>query len=230
MKKVLLGMLLVASLLAAVVGIGCASLSSYITPAEIDKRAVKFVVEAGVADPNEFRGWANLEKAIKLDAYVGMAYEVREVAIKQMQENLQLDYNHLNAVVTKNKNDAIAREEALFADGGALSTLLAAGGFGAFAGFLGLMRKRPGDLTPDDLRQATEEIIQEVDIKESQFNQVVVGIEKFMKNKDGIAAVVNGESSAADKTDALLSLLKTVLSKEQDSLTRQEVGKAKAAV
>ena len=229
MKKVLIGLVLVLGAMATAIGIGCASMSKYITPATIDRHAVKFVVESGVADANEFKGWANLEKAVKLESYVNMAYEVREQAIRQMKEDLQLNYNHLTSVVSRNREEAQAREEALFADGGALSTILAASGLGAFTGLIGLMRKRPGDLTKEDVEKATAGLRQEVGIKDAQFQQVVIGLEKFMKNKDDIGTAVNGDSPAA-RVDAVLALMKTYLKKEQDSSTQQEVGKVRATV
>jgi hypothetical protein len=159
-----------------------------------------------------------------------MSYEVREQAIKQMRENLQLNYNHLNQIVTRNMNDAKAREEALFADGGAISTLLAAGGLGAFTGILGLLRKRPGDMTKDDFQRAVEPIQAQIGMKDQQFAQVVTGVEKFLKSKEQIAAVFSKDTDAAQKTDELLEMMKTFLGKSQDASTQQEVAKVRVTV
>lgn len=230
MKKVLIGLVLVLSALTAAVGIGCASLSEYATPASIDKKAVKFVVESGVADLNEFKGWANLHKALKLDSYVDMAYEVRHTALKHELENLTIDYNHLNDIVTKNLEDAQRREEELFADGGAFSTILTASGLGAFTGLLGLFRKRPGDMTKEDFQKAIEPIQGQIGIKEQQFAQVVTGVEKIMKGKDQITSLLTKDGDPATKTDEILKLFKTYLGRTQDAATQQEVAKVRAAV
>jgi len=230
MKKLLIRLVLVLSVLTTVVGIGCASLSEYITPGTIDRRAVKFVEESGVSQPGEFNGWPSLHKALKLDVYVDMAYEVRYTTLKQSIEDLQIDYNHLNAIVTKNLEDAQLREAELFADGGVLSTILTASGLGAFTGMLGLMRRRPGDMSPEDFRKAVEPIQGQVGIKEKQFAQVVLGVEKIMKGKDQIASLLTKEGDAATKTDELLKLFKTYLGRTQDAETQQEVAKVRATV
>ena len=205
-------------------------MSAYITPASIDKKAVEFVVESGVADPNEFKGWANLHKALKLDSYVDMAYEVRHTVLKQEIENLVISYNHLNEIVTKNLEDAQKREEALFADGGAFSTILTASGLGAFTGLLGLFRKRPGDMTKEDFQKAVASVQGELGIKDQQFAQVVTGVEKIMKGKDQITSLLTKEGDAATKTDEILKLMKTCLGRAQDASTQQEVAKVRATV
>jgi hypothetical protein len=230
MKKLLFGMVLVVSLLIAAAGIGCASLSEYATPAIINQRAVDFVVESGVADPNEFEGWPNLHKALKLDSYVDMAYEIRYTTLKQSIENLEIDYGHLNDIVTKNLEAAQEREQELFADGGVLATALTAGGLGSFVGLLGLFRKRPGDMTKEDFQRAIEPIQGELGVKDQQFAQVITGVERFMKHKDEITSLLSKDGDAAEKTDQVLKLMKTYLGRSQDASTQQEVAKVRAVV
>jgi len=230
MKKLLFGVILLVSLAIAGMGIGCAAMSEYATPATINPRAVDFVVETGVADPNEFKGWPNLHKALKLDSYVDMAYEIRFTTLKQSIEDLQIDYSHLNEIVTKNLQDAQEREQELFADGGILATALTAGGLGSFVGLLGLFRKRPGDMTKEDFQKAIEPIKGELGIKDQQFAQVVTGVEKIMKNKDQIASLLTKEGDAATKTDEIIKLMKTCLGRTQDAATQQEVAKVRATV
>jgi len=230
MKKLLFGVILLVSLIIAGIGIGCASMSEYVTPATINQRAVEFVVESGVGDPNEFKGWPNLHKALKLDSYVDMAFEVRYTILKQSIEDLQIDYNHLNDIVTQNLVDAQEREEELFADGGFLATALTAGGLGSFVGLLGLFKKRPGDMTKEDLQKAIEPIKGELGIKDQQFAQVVTGFERFMQHRDEITSVLSKDTDAAEKTDTLLKLMKTYLGRAQDASTQQEVAKVRATV
>lgn len=215
-SKIAVGLL---SLVAIVGSIGCASMSSLLTPATIDKRAVKYADGAGVIDANEFDGYQNLEKALRLKQAVETAYQVKSLAIKQMQERNQLDYDTLNEVATKNWELAQAREEKLFGPQGLLTLGLGMTGMGALAGFVGLMRKRPGDLTPQDLENAVAGLKLESDSKAQQFAQVVTGVEKFMK-----------ANSKDEKMDMVIDQLKSYLKAEQDAATKVEVAKVKAIV
>ncbi len=232
MKKLLITIVLILSLAAAGIGIGCASLSEYLTPATRNDRAVNYVVDSGVADVNDYSGYFNLEKALRLSVDVTAAKEVKDLAIKQMHEENQLLYNQLNAVVTHNLELAQAREEYLFdPQSGLLSMGLTAAGLGTFTGLLGLFRKRPGDLTPQDVEKATVGLRNQVGMKDSQFAQVVTGVEKFMKHKDQLVPILQDSTKPPmEKVDALLAVLKTYLGKEQDQTTRQEVAKVKATV
>jgi len=219
MKLRTLVVICILSLVAVSASIGCASLSEFLTPATIDPRAVSYVVEAGVADANEFKGWKNLEKALRLDSAVDSAYEVQALAIQQMEEKNQLDYALLNDVVSKNLKSAQAREETLFGSEGLISLGLGMAGMGGFAGLLGLSRKRPGDLTPSDFEAAIVPFKGEAAIREKQFAQVVTGVERFIKAK-----------SKDEKMDTVLKELKTFLGRAQDETTAVEVAKVRAIV
>src|SRR5512143_2530650 len=93
-------------ILALGLGIGCASLSEYVTPATVDQKAVEYAASAGVVDANDFDGYANLEKAIRLEVAVKSAYEVKTLALTQMQEKNQLDYGILSGVTMGNTKTA----------------------------------------------------------------------------------------------------------------------------
>lgn len=162
------------------IGVGCAALSEYVTPASIDQKAVEYVVKAGVADANDFKGYANLEKAIRLELMVENAYEVVTLALEQMREKNQLDYSILRGVVINNTKVAREREELLFGETGLLAVGLGALGAGGLGSILGLMRKRPGDITPQELEAALADVKGEVTAKDRQVIEIVKGVQKFL--------------------------------------------------
>ncbi len=183
--KTILTLLCIAAL---AIGIGCASLSEYVTPAAIDQKAVEYAVGAGVAEPNDYAGYANLEKAIRLEVAVENAYEVKLLALAQMQEKNQLDYGILRGVVVNNTKIARAREEQLFGETGLLSVGLSALGAGGLAGMLGLMRKRPQDWSPEEMESALAELKGSVSGKDRQLIEVVKGVQSFINTNPGEAA------------------------------------------
>ncbi len=198
------------------VGIGCASLSEYLAPAAIDQQAVEYAASAGVAEPNDFAGYANLEKAIRLETAVASAYEVKALALTQMQEKNKLDYEILRGVVATNSAAARDRETQLFGETGLLSLGMTALGFGGLTGLLGLMRKRPGDITTQEMEQAVASIKGEVTTKDKQIIEIVKGVQKFLdKNPKG--------SISGDELRACLG--------EAESMdTKQTVAVAKAGL
>jgi len=194
-------------------GVGCAALSEYITPASIDQKAVEYAVNAGVVTAEEFKGFANLEKAIRLETAVDNAYEIKTLALDQMKQKNQLDYGILKDVVTCNSQIAREREEKLFGETGLLSTGLTALGFGAFTGVLGLMRKRPGDVTQQEMEKVVADVKGEVTTKDRQMIEIIKGVQKF----------INIGSNGAD-------ILKECLTAEQSADTRQTVAIVKATL
>jgi hypothetical protein len=210
--------LLVAASLVMLAGIGCAALSEYITPAAVDPRAVAYVEKAGVADSNDFDGFPNLEKAIRLEAAVGAAYEVTSLALTQMVEKNELDYGILKGAVANNLKTARDREEKLFGETGLLSTGLTALGFGTLTGLVGLMRKRPGDVTPQEMESVVADVKGEVTVKDRQFIELVKGVQTFLnKYKDDVTSVVDVE-------------LKAALSAAQSADTKQAVAVVKTTL
>jgi len=203
-------------ILALALGIGCASLSDYITPATVDQQAVAYAVSAGVVEPNAFKGYANLEKAIRLELAVQNAFEIRDLALVQMKEKNQLDYGILRGVVVGNTKVARAREEQLFGETGLLSMGLSLFGIGGLGGLLGLMRRRPGDITPQEMEQALIEVKGEVTTKDRQFIEVVKGVQGFldMHQKEAIAMELKAYISKARSVDTkqAIAVAKTVIS------------------
>jgi len=160
-----------------VFGIGCAALSYYITPADIDKEAVAYAVKAGVADPNDYRGYQNLYKAEKLNVDVGEAHSMYQFNFEQLIAKDNFDYSRHSQSVAANLVAGKQREEALFGPTGILSMGLTLAGFGTLTGYLGLMRKRPRDIAKEEADKLLAEATTE---KQKQFAQLVLGIKKFM--------------------------------------------------
>lgn len=215
MKKVAIGLMAVILL---AVALGCAAVSELVTPATVDQKAVSYAAEAGVIDENEFAGYGNLYKANRLKEAIDTAFQVKSLSIRQMQERNELDYNALNQVVTANRAAALQREEVIFGEKGILP--LAAGllGFGGLTGAIGLMRKRPGDVTPEEVQMAIVEATGDADAEAAnrarQFVEVVKGVQTFLEKHKG---------------DATGAELKEALAKLQSADTKQEVAVVKAA-
>lgn len=205
--------IIIISLMAITFGVGCASLSQYITPADIDPKAVEYAVEAAVAEPNEFAGWPNLDKALKLESAVNNAHATIQLSLLQQIDKDQLRYGQLNNITVTNRQIAQSREQQLFGPEGLLTMGLSMAGFGTLTGVIGLMRKRPQDITPEELAQAISGKESELTEKQKQFVELVKGIQNFINTKPDVA-----ES------------LKTELARVQSADTKTEVAKIKVTI
>lgn len=177
MRKIALLMALV-----FIVG-GCIAstvLSELVTPATVNKAAVKYAAEAGVIDANSYRGYANLAKAKRLKVAMNSAYAVKTLSLDQMRDRNELDFGILMEVVNRDNDSAEQREEIIFGKTGLISAILPALGLGGFGGILGLMRKRPGDITKDELGSALATAGMEVDEQHEMLTEVVTGVQKFI--------------------------------------------------
>lgn len=212
--------LIVISLLMMITGMGCVALSHLITPAEVDKAALRYAVDAGVADYNDYDAWyPNLDEATRLKDDVDNAHIVNQEKLRHLMEKDVTQHGIHQAVTTSNYQRGMQREEALFGEKGLLSMGLTMLGVGGFTGLLGLMRKRPGDLSKEEvetaLTTATGKTKEELSAKEKQFVQLVKGVAEFMKSQES-----NGNK------DAVLAL-KSIMDKYQDSQTKVAVAAAK---
>ena len=211
--KILTVTVILFSVFAILAGLGCASLSQYITPADIDPKAVDYAVEAAVAEPNEFAGWPNLDKALKLESAVNNAHATIQLALLQQIDKDQLRYGQLNNITVTNRQIAQAREQQLFGPEGLLTMGLSMAGFGTLTGIVGLMRKRPSDITPEELAQAISGKESELTEKQKQFVELVKGIQNFINTKPDVAET-----------------LKTELARVQSADTKTEVAKIKVTI
>lgn len=212
--------IVILSLILIAGGIGCAALSNYVTPAEIDRGAVEYVVAADVAESEDYGGYPNLVKANKLKEDVDIAHTVNQFDLQHLLQKDTLDYSIHKDVVATNVVVSQQREEMLFGETGLLSLGLSMAGMGTLTGFLGLMRKRPGDVTSAELQQtvaeATGSTFEELDEKQTQFVQLVSGVSKFMETlKD---------------SPAVLASMKHIFNETQDTETQIAVSEVKLSV
>jgi len=195
-------------------GLGCVALSEYVTPASIDVRAVEYVDAAGVADANDFAGYGNLFKATKLANAVGKAYQVNQQTLSQLIDKDSLLYSHLAETTQSNQKAAAAREKMLFSEKGLIAMGFSLAGFGTLTGLIGLARKRPKDITPDQLNKAIAGKNAELSDTQKQVAELVKGIQNFIEIPDGSPVTV--------KT------LKDELAKAQSDETKKAVAVLKA--
>lgn len=217
MKTVIL---ILISLIAISAGLGCAALSEYITPARIEPKAIVYAADAGIADPESFDGYQNLEKAIRLEAAVNAAHQAIQFSYAQLMEKDNLDYALLNDLVMNNLSIARAREESLFGEAGLLSIGLSMAGAGGLAGLIGLMRKRPGDITKEEMESALTDIHGELSEKDRQFLEIIKGVQHFIDINDTGTKQVDGASA--------VSALKVSLSAAQSANTKTAIATIKA--
>ena len=212
MKKTNLVIVLI-SVLAILGGMGCAVFSHIVTPAQIDQRAVDYTAKSGVTEPNSFDGYGNLDKAIKLENAVHDAHQLVQLDLMQLIDKDNLYYAQLNEITSSNRQTAQLREEQLFGKQGLLSLGLSMAGFGTLTGLIGLMRKRPGDITPVELKQAVAGKDAVLTKKELQFAELVKGVQNFM-----------------DTFPDTSKTLKDELAKTQSADTKTEVAKIKTVI
>jgi len=209
------------SLMLIFAGVSCVALSRYVTPAEVDRKAVEYVVSTGIAEPNDFKGYPNVDKAGKLKDGVDSAHEVIQLELEQMKEKDNLEYSIHKDVVTSNYKAGQEREEILFGEKGLVPLGLGMLGFGTLTGFAGLMRKRPGDVTSQDMEQAiaqaTGKTADELSEKEKQLVEIVKGVQKFM-------------NTYRDKSPEILSNMKEAFDKTQDVSTQVAVARIKKQI
>lgn len=206
-----------------VCGVGCVALSHHLTPAEIDTQAVQYAVEAGVAEASEFEGYGNLYKADKLKRLVDAAHQTNQFTFEQLAQGDMLKYNQVQHRATVNRQRALEMESALFAADGLLPIGLTALGASGLAGFIGLMRKRPGDYTEEELREATAS-------QSKQFQELVIGIQGIFKSVEGIsfdAPTDEDKERIHDLKLALIEKIKTILDSTQDTDTQVAVATLK---
>ena len=184
-------------------GMGCAALSHYLTPADIDARAVEYTVEAGIATPEQYTGFGNLIKAHRLAQDVDHAHAQVQFDLVSLMQKDTLRYSQLRGTVTQNLQAAQQREDLLFGESGLLTLGLTAAGAGGLAGFAGLMRKRPGDLTPEELQAATADL-------SKQRQQLVLGVHKMFKTVEEFRTIDPG-ASELEHLDQKLNVLREML-------------------
>ena len=219
MKK----LLVLVSLVCIMLGMGCVAASQLLTYANIDQDAVDYAVVAGVADVNDYDSWwPNIVMVERLEKDVDAGHNVIQLHLEQLIQKDNLTYSIHKDVVANDKAVSLQREKLLFGDTGLLSMGLSMMGFGSLTGLLGLMRKRPGDITTPEmesaLASATGKTSAELSAKEKQFVQLVKGIQVFMDEY---------KDTNDNKEAVMLKALKTALNAKQDADTQAAVAVVK---
>lgn len=187
------------SILLVVSGLGCMALSSYLTPAEINERAVKYVVDSEIANTEDYEGYGNLYKANKLTNDVDSAHKTIQFDFRQQMDKDDIDYSMHRGVVQSNEQVAVEREQLLFGETGLLSMGLSMLGVGGLGGVIGLLRRKPGDWSPEEVETTLTEtrgkIANELSAKDKQIIQLVQSVSALMKtfnlDKEKVKPVLN---------------------------------------
>lgn len=183
----------VVSLCMLVAGMGCIALSQLVTPVpELDTQAITYVVDSGIADANEYKGYQNLYKALKLDKDVDIAHNIYQFNYTQLIEKDNHQYSIFDNLTDATVDVGMAREEALFGETGLLSMGLSLLGVGGMGTIIGLMRKRPQDWTK-------EEVSNVLQVKDKRTKQIIVGISEFMHQYQDNEDVILALKAACDK-------------------------------
>lgn len=208
-------LIIIASIMLMTIGLSCAALSSYITPAEVDQNALRYAVNTGIVELSDYDAWyPNLAEAERLAKDVDAAHSTVQLSLQQQAEKDNLVYSIHKDVVSTNLITADQREEMLFGETGLMSMGLSMMGAGGLAGLLGLMRKRPKDWTPEEVEIAMTGVKGELTEKDKQIIELVRGVQKFL--------------DTSDKT--VSDALKTSLATNQSSTTKETVAKIKVTV
>ena len=216
-------LIVIASIMLMVIGLGCAALSSYVTPAEVDQNALRYAINAGIVELDDYDAWyPNLAEAERLAKNVDAAHNTVQLSLQQQAQKDNLDYSIHKDVVSTNLIVANQREEMLFGETGLMSLGLSMAGFGGLTGLLGLMRRRPGDITKPEMEQAlataTGKTTAELSLKEKQMIQLVKGIQAFM------------DTYETSSVPGIVKDLKNMLDKAQDKDTQAAVAVIKKTV
>jgi len=209
--------LAILSIMLIVIGMGCATLSSLITPAEVDKDALRYAIDAGVTGLSDYNAWyPNLAEAERLVKDVEAANLLNQQELQHLIERDNTQYGIYRGVTISNRQVGQQREEMLFGETGLMSLGLSMAGFGSLTGLLGLMRKRPGDITKPEMEQAlataTGKTTEELSLKQKQMIQLVKGVQAFMDVNTGtpeVQELKTAMNSAQDKdTQAAVAVIK----------------------
>jgi hypothetical protein len=213
MKKVIAYILLAG----VVIGGGCVgTLSEEFTPGRVDKEVVAYNEEAGTGSAEDYRGflYPSLASVKRLKADFEAAVVVTNQELKHLAEQKQLQAEILKGIVTIDFDTAVTREDFLFnPTTGVLAMGLGLLGIGA-GGYLGLMRKRPQDITPVEMEKALGDVRGEVTAKDRQLINLVGSVRNVLLAQDA-----NGR----DNTD-----VRAILKSSQTPETREAVKKALA--
>ena len=179
MRKVIAYVLLAVVL----IGSGCISaLSEHLTPGKNDKKVIAYVEKVGTGEANDYKGFLfpSLATLRQLKHDFEAAVVVTNQELKHLAESKKLEENILRGIVDYDVDIGEAREDALYnPTTGAIAVGLSLFGI-AGGGMLGLMRKRPQDITRDDHEKALGEIKGKVTDKDRKFIALVASVKNVI--------------------------------------------------
>jgi hypothetical protein len=174
-----------------VIGSGCVgTMSESLTPARIDPKVVKYNTEAGVGDANDYRGFLfpSLATLRKLQNHFEAAVVLTNQELKHLIEQKQLQADILRGTLKNDVDVAVAREDFIFnPTTGVLALGLSLAGIGA-GGYLGLMRKRPQDITPVEMEKALVGVKGELDGRDRRIIDIVNSVKNVIEAQPTQAA------------------------------------------
>jgi hypothetical protein len=167
-----------------VIGGGCiGTLSEELTPARIDKDVVAYNEEAGTGTAEDYTGllYPSLASVKRLQADFEAAVVVTNQALQHLVEQKQLQADILKGIVDNDVEIAAAREDWAFnPTTGVFAIGLGLAGISA-GGILGLMRKRPKDITPEEMTAALKDIRGEVDERDRRIVEIVSSVKNMLE-------------------------------------------------
>lgn len=211
--------IVVVSFVALTLAFGCVALSEQLTPANLSQQAKDYALEAGVVEPDSLEGYQNLHKVGILAGAVDDAHELNQFELSQLIDKDRLFYTQLSDTVRIQLTAARQQEELLFGEKGLLTMGLGLAGFGGLTGLIGLMRKRPGDITPEELKKAVSGKDATITERETQVIELVKGVQEFIDNLP-----------KSNEDAVRLKELKRCLDGAQSAKTKMAVGCIKATL
>ncbi len=203
--------------LAAVVVGGCAigTISEELTWGRVDPDVVAYNEAAGTGTAADYKGllYPSLASVRQLQSDFRAAVVVTKQELRHLVEQKNLEAAILGKVVDGDEKIATAREDFLFnPTTGVIALGLGLAGMGG-VGYLGLMRKRPKDITPEDMEK------------------VLVGVKGELNDRDRkiinlVSSMKNVIESAPNEADA--DEIKAILKAGQSPETRVAVKQALA--
>ena len=166
--------------LAIIVVGGCAvgTMSQELTPGRANPKVVAYNVEAGVGVAEDYKGWLypSLSSVLRLQADFTAAVVLTDQELQHIIEKKKLNDDILRGTVDNDVEVSVAREDFIFnPTTGVLAIGLSLAGI-AGGGYLGLMRKRPQDITPQDMETALGEVKGEIDDRDRKIISLVASI------------------------------------------------------
>ena len=169
---------LVVSVLLMALGLGCLPLSYYLTPAESDSDAIRYVTNASLSkDVNDYVGYPNLAKAMRLQRDVNTTHSRIQQGLNHEVEADNLEHSIHSKTTAANTKTGLEREALLFGPKGIIPLALSILGAGTLSGYIGLMRRKPGDVAKEVYFDSLDEIAEQA----TELFELVKGIEAFKK-------------------------------------------------